>query len=127
MLKTLLLIGSGGFAGSISRYLLTRYVSQQWHLEFPLGTFTVNILGCLLIGIIMGVSFHSSLSTQSRLLLATGFCGGFTTFSTYSLEIFELYERGQAGLSFLYMAASVLAGLAAVWLGLWISKMVVTA
>lgn len=124
MLKTLLLIGTGGFIGSVSRYLLTKYVSLQWPASFPLGTFSINILGCLVIGVVMGFSFHSSLSTQTRLLLATGFCGGFTTFSTYSLEIFELYERGQSGLGFLYMAVSVITGLAAVWFGLWITRII---
>ncbi|MDX1585529.1 MAG: CrcB family protein, partial [Balneolaceae bacterium] len=74
------------------------------------------------IGIIMGLAFQSALSTHSRLLLATGFCGGFTTFSTYSLEIFELYQRGEAGISLLYLFGSIIAGFLSVWLGLWLVK-----
>jgi CrcB protein len=122
MIKTLLLIGTGGFAGSISRYLLTKFIATKWPMAFPWGTFSVNIIGCFLIGIIMGMSFQSSISTQTRLLLATGFCGGFTTFSTYSLEIFELYQRGQAGISMLYLFTSILAGFLSVWLGLWVVR-----
>lgn len=122
MIKTLLLIGTGGFAGSVSRYLLTKFIATKWPMAFPWGTFSVNILGCFLIGIIMGMSFQSSINTQTRLLLATGFCGGFTTFSTYSLEIFELYQRGEAGISMLYLFASILAGFLSVWLGLWLVR-----
>lgn len=122
MLKTILLIGTGGFAGSVSRYLLTKYISYQWPMAFPFGTFTVNILGCFLIGIIMGFSFQSSIHTQTRLLLATGFCGGFTTFSTYTLEIFELYQKGEAGVSLVYLFASIFLGLLSIWAGLWIAR-----
>lgn len=122
MIKTLLLIGTGGFAGSVSRYLLTRFISSKWPMAFPWGTFGVNIVGCFLIGIVMGLSFQSAMSTQTRLLLATGFCGGFTTFSTYSLEIFELYQRGEAGTGMLYLFGSILAGFISVWLGLWLVK-----
>ena len=117
MLKSILLIGTGGFAGSVLRYLITRYVTTLWPISFPAGTFLVNILGCFLIGVIMGLSFQTAISSQSRLLLATGFCGGFTTFSTYSLEIFELLQRGEAGVSLLYLLASLLAGVFFVWLG----------
>lgn len=117
MFKSILLIGAGGFAGSVLRYLLTRYLTTLWPVSFPTGTFVVNILGCFLIGLIMGLSFQSAVTTQGRLLLATGFCGGFTTFSTYSLEIFELAQRGEAGISLLYLLASILAGLLFIWLG----------
>lgn len=122
MIKTLLLIGTGGFAGSISRYVLTKLISSKWPMAFPWGTFGVNVLGCFLIGVVMGLSFQSAMNTQTRLLLATGFCGGFTTFSTYSLEIFELYQRGEAGISILYLFASIPAGFLSVWLGLWLVK-----
>lgn len=117
MFKTLLLIGTGGFAGSVFRYLLTRYITILWPVSFPAGTFIVNIVGCFLIDLIMGLSFQSTVSTQARLLLATGFCGGFTTFSTYSLEIFELMQRGEAGVSLLYLLASIIVGLLFVWFG----------
>lgn len=117
MFKSILLIGTGGFAGSVLRYLISRYLSLFWPVSFPAGTFIVNILGSFLIGIIMGLSFKSSISTQTRLLLATGFCGGFTTFSTYSLEIFELVQRGETGISLLYLLASLIGGVLFVWIG----------
>lgn len=124
MFKTILLIGTGGFAGSVSRYLLTKFIASKWPMAFPWGTFTVNVLGCFLIGIVMGLSFQSSISTQTRLVLATGFCGGFTTFSTYSLEIFELYQKGEAGISLFYLLASIVLGFIGIWLGLWVARVV---
>lgn len=124
MFKTILLIGTGGFVGSVSRYLLTKFVAIKWPMAFPLGTFAVNTLGCFLIGIIMGLSFQYTISTQTRLLLATGFCGGFTTFSTYSLEIFDLYQRGEAGVSLLYLFGSIILGLLSIWLGMWIVRII---
>lgn len=126
MFKTILLIGTGGFAGSISRYLLTKFVATKWPMAFPLGTFAVNTLGCFMIGIIMGLSFQYTISTQTRLLLATGFCGGFTTFSTYSLEIFELHQKGEAGVSLLYLFGSIILGLLSIWLGLWLARVIST-
>lgn len=122
MLKTLLLIGSGGFLGSICRYLLSRFVTHQWPSAFPYGTFVVNILGCLLIGLLMGLSFSHIISAQTRLFLAAGFCGSFTTFSTFSLELFEVYQKGQTGLTFTYALTSLVAGFIAVGLGFWLVK-----
>lgn len=126
MFKTILLIGTGGFAGSVSRYLISKFVATQWPMAFPLGTFAINTLGCFLIGIIMGLSFHYTISNQTRLLLATGFCGGFTTFSTYALEIFELYQRGEAGISLLYLFGSIILGLLSIGIGLWIARVIST-
>jgi len=78
MIRTLLLVGTGGFLGSISRYLVSRFVQNSIPSSFPYGTFFVNIAGCLLIGIIYGLSERSSLLTPGwRLFLAAGFCGGF--------------------------------------------------
>lgn len=115
-----MLIGSGGFLGSISRYVLSKYLSQPDSVSFPTGTFVVNILGCLIIGILMGLSVKSDLSSEVHFFLVAGFCGGFTTFSTYSLQVFTLLEKGQAGMSLLYALGSVMAGLVCVWLGYWI-------
>lgn len=126
MFKTILLIGAGGFAGSVGRYLLTKFVAAKWPMVFPLGTFAVNTLGCFMIGIFMGLSFQYTISTQTRLFLATGFCGGFTTFSTYSLEIFELYQRGEAGISLFYLFGSIILGLISIWMGLWLARVIST-
>jgi CrcB protein len=123
MFKSLVLIGAGGFLGSICRYLLTRLTMWYWPASFPFGTFIVNILGCLVIGLLMGFALHHhSISASMRAFWAIGFCGGFTTFSTFSLELFEVYQRGQAGLALTYALASVVLGLLAVGIGFWLTK-----
>ena len=126
MIKILLLVGSGGFLGSISRYILSKYLTQANPGAFPVGTFAVNIIGCLIIGLLIGFSAKSSLSSELRFFLATGFCGGFTTFSTYSLEAFQILEKGEAGLSLVYVFGSILVGLICIWLGFWIAHSVIS-
>jgi len=123
MIKTLILVGSGGFLGSSLRYLLSRYIESRWLSSFPYGTFGVNILGCLIIGLIYGLSIKNLASGEIRLLLATGFCGGFTTFSSFSYEFLSLMQDGQLWYAFLYCFGSLLAGLLAVWIGLTLIKM----
>ncbi|HOP14600.1 MAG TPA: fluoride efflux transporter CrcB, partial [Lentimicrobium sp.] len=99
MLKILLFIGSGSFLGGIARYLLSKSIQQTVITSFPLGTFWVNITGCFLIGLIYGLSDRGTpISNELRLFLAVGFCGGFTTFSTFSHENLALLRDG----SFLY-------------------------
>lgn len=127
MFKTILLIGTGGFAGSVLRYLMTKYLSVLLPTSFPIGTFVVNLLGCFLIGVVMGLSFESLISTRMRLMLATGFCGGFTTFSTYSLEIFELGQKGDANIGILYLFASIIFGLLCIWIGLATARLFTSA
>lgn len=123
MIKTILLVGSGGFVGSSLRYLLSRYIESNWLSSFPYGTFGVNIMGCLIIGIIYGLTAKNLASGEARLLLATGFCGGFTTFSSFSYEFQSLLQDGQLWYAFLYSFGSLLVGLLAVWIGLTIIKM----
>lgn len=118
MLRILLLIGTGGFLGSISRYLLAKLLQQQFLSPFPYGTFGVNILGCFLIGLFYGLSERTGfISDDLRLFLTVGFCGGFTTFSTFANENLSLLRDG----AFLYFAAysafSLFFGLVAVYLG----------
>jgi CrcB protein len=124
MLKNILLVGIGGFVGSIGRYLLSQFVELRIFTSFPLGTFAVNIIGCFIIGLLYGLTIRGAASPEIRFLLATGFCGGFTTFSTFSLESMTLLQDGQFWFVFLYMAGSLLAGLAAVWIGFLIIKTV---
>ncbi len=100
MLKSILLVGAGGFAGSVARFLLTKFTSSEWGSVFPIGTFSVNVLGCLAIGLIYGMGLREMTHSQLRLLLATGFCGGFTTFSSFSLEFFILLRQGHTGMAF---------------------------
>ncbi len=113
----LLLIGLGGFAGSVARYGVS-VLSTRFGASFPYGTLAVNLLGCLVVGgLVPFLEGTPPLPERARLLVVTGFLGGFTTFSAFGLETQALVHRGQPGLAALYVAASVGLGLGAVWLG----------
>lgn len=123
ILKSLLLIGSGGFLGSIARFLMQLWVVRHINWVFPLATFLVNLSGCLLIGILWGLNEKPSGTSYSwRLFLATGFCGGFTTFSTFSLENLGLLRQGQVSQFFLYSSLSLAGCLLAVAAGYFLAK-----
>lgn len=118
MIKAILIVGIGGGAGSILRYLCQKWVYQFYPHPFPWGTLLVNIAGCFLIGIFYAVSEKSALLTPEwRLLLTTGFCGGFTTFSAFAFENLTLLRSGDITYFVLYIAASILFGIAAVLAG----------
>jgi CrcB protein len=124
MLRLILIVGSGGFIGTISRFLLTRFIHAKILTSFPLGTLTVNIIGCLLIGIIYGISGKSNIiSPDLRLFLTVGVCGGFTSYSTFSSENFFLLKDGNFLLFALYTSLSVFLCLVAVYLGNLITKL----
>ena len=119
MIKNILLVGLGGGLGSIARYACQRFLIIYHPHHFPWGTFAVNIVGCLLIGIFWGLSFPSFDSNEQwKLFLMTGICGGFTTFSSFTLESIGLLKEQRTGLFFLYLASSVLAGLLATYAGM---------
>jgi CrcB protein len=123
MIKTLLLIGSGGFLGSISRFLTSRFLQNNFPSAFPFGTFVVNITGCFLIGLIYGLSERSSLLTPGwKMFLTVGFCGGFTTFSTFANENLALLRDGDFFHFFIYTGLSVFLGIAATFFGVVITK-----
>lgn len=122
MLQSILMVGTGGFAGSVLRYLISRYMSISTQSVFPFGTLIVNLAGSLFIGMIIAASLNDDLSHSMRLLLATGFCGGFTTFSSFSYEFFSLLQNGHTGYAFLYAGASLALGLLFVWLGFVLAK-----
>lgn len=115
-----LLVGVGGFLGAIARYKLGAAVMHGTGLvRFPVGTFAVNVAGCLAIGLLAGVvARYHVLGAEARLFLFTGVLGGFTTFSAFGLESVELIRRGELAIAALYAGGSVAAGLGAVWLGL---------
>ncbi|AYN68791.1 fluoride efflux transporter CrcB [Euzebyella marina] len=122
-MKQLLLVFLGGGTGSLLRYLISKSFNGYFQ-HFFLGTFIVNIIGCLLIGLILGYSSKGNLIGENQLLLlATGFCGGFTTFSTFAFEKHSLLSSGELLHFVIYTGSSILLGLAAVAIGLWISKL----
>jgi CrcB protein len=124
MIKTLLLVGSGGFLGSISRFLASRFIQENLPLAFPLGTFLVNITGCFLIGLIYGFSERSTLLTSGwKMFLAVGFCGGFTTFSTFANENLALLRDGEFFYFLLYTGLSIFVGITATFLGVIITRL----
>ena len=124
MLQSILYVGVGGFLGSVFRYLIAHYVKTGWSTVFPAGTFIVNLVGSFLIGIIIAATLTEDLNQQARLLLATGFCGGFTTFSSFSFEFFSLLQNGHTGYAFLYAGSSLVLGLLLVWLGFSLGKII---
>lgn len=124
MFKDILFIGIGGGIGSIMRFLTSRFtarfVAAQWLF---LGTLASNLIGCFLIGIFSGWMLSHSPDNQTfRLLFIIGFCGGYTTFSTFAFENYRLIEMNQWGVFLLYLLASVVLGIIAVWLGMKILR-----
>lgn len=119
MTKAILLVGLGGGVGSILRYLTSVVVTKYFQSNFPLGTFVVNILGCLIIGILIGLFDKQQLPNPDlRLLFITGFCGGFTTFSAFAAENINLFQSGHSLAALLYIGASIFVSLFFVWLGM---------
>jgi CrcB protein len=124
-MKTILLIGLGGGIGSIMRYLTSMLVAKQVSSVFPWATFVVNIIGCLVAGIILGVLERQQvLNSDLKFLLITGFCGGYTTFSAFSVENIQLLQSGHSLIALLYISISILLGVMAVWVGMTLIKTV---
>ncbi|HTM62634.1 MAG TPA: fluoride efflux transporter CrcB [Burkholderiales bacterium] len=111
----MLLVAVGGAVGSMARFQIGSMVlarTETW--AFPLGTFIVNVLGCLIAGILIGVAeYRAFLTLEMRLLIFTGFLGGFTTFSAFGVETVALIERGQYVVAATYVLSSVVVGLGA--------------
>lgn len=118
-MKQLLLVGLGGFAGSVARYRLGGWLLHLTAQErFPWSTFAVNVAGCLLAGLLAGLAEkHALFGPDARLLLFTGLLGGFTTFSAFGLDALFLLRRGDLATALLYAGGSVVVGLAAAWVG----------
>ena len=120
----ILLVGVGGFFGAVMRYVVTNWVQDFFHvLSLPYGTLTVNLLGCLIIGLLGGLSESRNLFNQeARALLFIGVLGGFTTFSTFGYETVQLLRDGQSLAAFSNIGLQVCMGLVAVWIGYSISQ-----
>ena len=125
MVRSLILIGIGSCIGGISRYLTQQYVQKYYPSSIPLGTLSVNIIGCFLIGIIYALADRGTiLSPAIRLFLATGFCGGYTTFSSFAFENVSLMREGDFFYTGLYIMLSIVIGFAAVYLGILFIKLI---
>jgi CrcB protein len=118
MLRNIILVGFGGFIGSIARYFMSKLNLSYDIFSIPVGTLSVNVLGSFVIGFLTGISEKSELlSTEWRLFLMVGICGGFTTFSSFTNENLSLMHNGQFFTVFLYSGLSILLGFGAVYMG----------
>lgn len=119
MLNNIFVVGMGGFIGAALRYITSGFVQRLTiHTQFPYGTFAVNIIGSLLIGILAGLTDSRDMfSGTSRAFLFTGILGAFTTFSTFSYETMGLFQTGQTSPAFTNMGLQVIMGLFSVWFG----------
>lgn len=125
MFKDFLLVSLGSFFGGGMRFLVSKAIQTTVLTAFPLGTFCVNVLGCLLIGILSGLPVgHGWLPPSARLLLTTGFCGGFTTFSTMMNESSSLLKDHHPYYLALYLTGSLALGFVAVTAGHWMGRQV---
>ena len=123
MIKNLIYIALGGAFGSALRYFIQYSIHKNFPNAFPYGTFLVNILGCFLVGLLISLfAKEKQMSEHLELLLIAGFCGGFTTFSTFAFEGNMLLTQGRTGHAFLYIGISVLAGMAVAYLGFKLGK-----
>ena len=121
----ILFVGVGGFIGAILRYLVTNWVQDTLHtLSLPYGTLTVNMVGCLLIGLLAGLTeSRNLLGPETRALILVGVLGGFTTFSTFGYETIQLLRDGESLAAFSNVGLQICLGLVAVWIGYSASQM----
>ena len=120
-MKQVLIVFIGGGLGSALRFLISRYLNNS--TGFPFGTFMVNIVGSLVLGFLLGLAMkNNAISANTMLFMATGFCSGFTTFSTFMYENQVFLKSGDFALFGFYSIASFAVGLLAVFLGLWLAK-----
>jgi CrcB protein len=118
-----LAVGLGGLLGSLARFVASRSIDEKLKSVIPFGTFTVNVLGSFILGLVYALSVRKlGISENWRLFLGAGFCGGFTTFSTFAWENINLLDQKNIMVSASYIMASLVVGIGAVFLGGWIGR-----
>lgn len=124
MFKAILFVGLGSFVGGSLRFVISKYVQSLLNFDFPMGTFLVNVIGCLIIGFFYGAfSSEHLMNNNMRLLLTTGFCGGFTTFSTFMNDNYGYIREQNFLLLALYTSFSLFVGLIMLYVGYNLAKM----
>ncbi|MBW4638544.1 MAG: fluoride efflux transporter CrcB [Gloeocapsa sp. UFS-A4-WI-NPMV-4B04] len=125
-MRNLIAISLGAIAGALSRYYLTLWFAQRFGTNFPYGTFFINITGCLAMGFFVTLALEQvmTISPEIRLLIATGFLGSYTTFSTYGLDTITLLGDRRFGLAVIYWVGSTLFGIISVHLGVGLAKLI---
>jgi CrcB protein len=125
MYRAFLLVGIGGFIGSVARIISQQLAQRYFPLDFPVGTLVVNVFGSFVIGLVYGLSeHHNFFSAETKLFLTAGLCGGFTTFSSFSYEALNLMRTGEYFSAALYVLIGIVTGLLFVFLGFYLGKSV---
>ncbi len=125
MLKTLLIVGSGGFIGSVMRYLVQFYVEKGMTSTFPLGTLIANIAGSFIIGMVFALAEKGNLlNSEWRIFLTVGICGGFTTFSAFAYNNFIMIKENSIGQLLFNVGGNLFLGILAVYLGVIVIRMI---
>lgn len=118
MLESMIIAGIGGFFGTCARYLTGIAAKKMFGTSYPFGTLAVNVIGCFLIGIFFGLWEQHEIDPAMKYLLITGFCGGYTTFSSFSHDTYTMIRKGEWWKALLYVCPSVILGILMVWLGM---------